>query len=62
MQRLGAQKVRGWKFVRRSQLKKCELKEIESNIRELFDLCRTCGKKGHFASRCCSKASAKKLK
>lgn len=52
MHKLGPEKVRGWKYVRKGPLLKCELKDIESNIRELFDLCRTCGKNGHFATQC----------
>jgi hypothetical protein len=52
MHKLGPEKVRGWKYVRSGPLLKGELAEIESNIRELFDLCRTCGKRGHFATRC----------
>lgn len=52
MRKLGPQKVRGWKYVRKGMLKSSELKDIESNIRELFDLCRKCGKEGHFATEC----------
>lgn len=54
MHKLGPQNVRGWKYVRAGPLTKCELDDIEVNIRELFDLCRVCGKKGHFASQCTS--------
>jgi hypothetical protein len=29
-----------------------EYEEAEANIRELFDLCRRCGYKGHFCTHC----------
>lgn len=48
----GPQMVRGWKYVRGGMLRRPDLEEIEANIRELFDLCRTCGKTGHFATQC----------
>ena len=43
--------VRGWKF---SQvvMSPDEFDEAEANIRELFDLCRKCGYKGHFMTQC----------
>jgi hypothetical protein len=47
----GAHCVRGWKYCN-STLSGADLTEIEQNIRELFDLCRRCGKKGHFAKKC----------
>jgi hypothetical protein len=47
----GANKVRGWKFCSR-KLSKADLSEIENNIRELKDLCRRCGRSGHFAAHC----------
>ena len=40
MHKLGPEKVRGWKFVRGGKLTLSELQEVESNLRELFDLCR----------------------
>lgn len=48
----GPHMVRGWKYVRASAFRREELEDIESNIRELLDLCRRCGKKGHFATQC----------
>ena len=43
--------VRGWKFARVDMTSE-EFDEAESNIRELFDLCRKCGYKGHFCTHC----------
>jgi predicted GIY-YIG superfamily endonuclease len=43
--------VRGWKFAR-VEMPPEEFDEAESNIRELFDLCRRCGYKGHFCTYC----------
>jgi predicted GIY-YIG superfamily endonuclease len=43
--------VRGWKFAR-VDMPPEEYDEAESNIRELFDLCRKCGYKGHFCTHC----------
>lgn len=52
MYKRGVQRVRGWKYVRAGMLRAPELSEVESNIRELFDLCRRCGRPGHFAAGC----------
>ena len=47
----GVSHVRGWKFARVDMpTEECE--EAEANIRELFDLCRRCGYKGHFCTHC----------
>ena len=43
--------VRGWKFARVAMPEE-EYEEAEANIRELFDLCRRCGYKGHFCTHC----------
>ena len=43
--------VRGWKFAR-VEMPSEEFEEAEANIRELFDLCRKCGCKGHFCTHC----------
>ena len=43
--------VRGWKFAR-VEMPPEEYEEAEANIRELFDLCRRCGYKGHFCTHC----------
>lgn len=47
----GIQSVRGWKYVR-VQMPEDEVRDAESNIRELFDLCRRCGHPGHFIGHC----------
>ena len=43
--------VRGWKYTQ-VNLSEKDYEEAESNIRELYDLCRRCGGKGHFMSQC----------
>jgi predicted GIY-YIG superfamily endonuclease len=43
--------VRGWKYTRVAMSDAEEL-DAEANIRELFDLCRRCGHKGHFIGQC----------
>ena len=43
--------VRGWKFAQ-VVMTPGEFDEAEANIRELFDLCRKCGYKGHFMGQC----------
>ena len=43
--------VRGWKFVQVA-MPPDEFDEAEANIRELYNLCRRCGYKGHFFSQC----------
>lgn len=62
MHKLGPERVRGWKFVRKGKLSTEELGEVQTNIRELFDLCRVCGKKGHFARQCTKKKAALHIK
>jgi predicted GIY-YIG superfamily endonuclease len=43
--------VRGWKYTQ-LELSVKDYEDAESNIRELYDLCRRCGGKGHFVSQC----------
>jgi predicted GIY-YIG superfamily endonuclease len=47
----GIQNVRGWKYTS-IHLSKKEIQEAEENIREMFDLCRRCGRHGHFITDC----------
>lgn len=51
MYKHGVDKVRGWKYTQ-DKINPYERLEIEMNIRELYDLCRKCGKKGHFIKQC----------
>jgi len=43
--------VRGWKFTQ-VDMSLDDFDEAEANIRELFNLCRRCGYKGHFINHC----------
>ena len=51
MDKHGINNVRGWKYVS-IRLSAQQKEDIESNMRELWDLCRSCGQKGHFVSQC----------
>lgn len=51
MDKLGATKVRGWKYTSKT-LSLGDKRDIECNIRELKDLCRRCGRAGHFVRFC----------
>mmetsp|Transcript_42062 Transcript_42062/g.98047 ORF Transcript_42062/g.98047 Transcript_42062/m.98047 type:complete len:105 (+) Transcript_42062:160-474(+) len=51
MYRHGPERVRGWRYCTK-HLTRADRMDIESNIRELFDLCRKCGMPGHFAQHC----------
>jgi predicted GIY-YIG superfamily endonuclease len=52
MLRRGAKNVRGWRYCNSKNHSKRDLRDIEYNIRELLDLCRRCGRSGHFATGC----------
>ena len=43
--------VRGWRYTAPT-LSAAQRLDAETNIRELFDLCRSCGGAGHFAASC----------
>lgn len=45
--------VRGWKFTQ-INMTATDFDEAEANIRELYDLCRRCGRSGHFMTHCTS--------
>jgi predicted GIY-YIG superfamily endonuclease len=47
----GINNVRGWRYTS-VDLSCNDIKEAERDIREVFDLCRKCGIKGHFAGYC----------
>ena len=47
----GISHVRGWKYTRVG-MSDDEQQDAEANIRELYNLCRRCGHKGHFVSQC----------
>jgi predicted GIY-YIG superfamily endonuclease len=47
----GIDLVRGWKYTRVTMPAE-ERVDAEDNIRELFDLCRRCGRPGHFITQC----------
>lgn len=51
MYKFGIDNVRGWKYVQVNMSPKDRL-EAEGQIRELFDLCRRCGERGHFMGDC----------
>lgn len=51
MYKYGIENVRGWKYVQVHLSSKDKL-EAEGQIRELFDLCRRCGERGHFMGEC----------
>jgi hypothetical protein len=51
MEKFGIENVRGWRYVQ-TTLSPYDKADIEMNIRELFDLCRRCGKKKHFIGDC----------
>ena len=47
----GIPMVRGWKFTQ-VIMPFSDFAEAEANIRELYDLCRRCGRPGHFITQC----------
>lgn len=47
----GIDMVRGWKYTT-VHLSKADINDAESNIRELFNLCRRCGNGAHFMTAC----------
>jgi len=51
MSRHGVEKVRGWMYTTQ-ELSQDTVESIDAQLCEKYDLCRTCGMKGHFASAC----------
>jgi predicted GIY-YIG superfamily endonuclease len=54
MYKLGIDNVRGWRYTQ-LVLSKEDRKDAERNMREVLDLCRKCGQKGHFIKCCTAK-------
>jgi hypothetical protein len=54
----GLDRVRGWKFTRRGPLSSEQAEEARKDICEKFDLCRRCGRKGHFQTACFARSFA----
>ena len=54
----GLDRVRGWKFTRRGPLSSEQAEEARKDICEKFDLCRRCGRKGHFQTTCFARSFA----
>lgn len=53
MKKHGIQQVRGWMYTSRL-LTQETIDSIHKQINEKYDLCRKCGKQGHFANKCTS--------
>jgi len=51
MRARGIDLVRGWRYTSPT-LSAEQSADAEANMRELFDLCRRCGRGGHFAASC----------
>ena len=51
MHKRGISNVRGWKYVTQT-LTQAERKEAFDQVCEKLDLCRKCGRKGHFQYKC----------
>jgi hypothetical protein len=48
----GIDNVRGWMFTSRAPLSQDERRDVFRQICEKFDMCRRCGRVGHFADKC----------
>lgn len=47
----GIEHVRGWRYTQ-VHMSKDDIQDAENNIREMLDLCRRCGRAGHFITQC----------
>ena len=54
----GFDRVRGWKYNSKGPLSMGKKRSARDEIMEKFDLCRRCGRDGHFASRCFARSPA----
>ncbi len=54
----GVEKVRGWMYTTQN-LSQDTIENIDSQLCEKYDLCRSCGEKGHFVSACPSNRDRK---
>ena len=57
MREHGVDSVRGWIFTS-TKLTPSERASAVAQVCEKFDLCRSCGRSGHFAERCYARSSA----
>ena len=54
----GMDSVRGWRYTSRGQLTMDDKNAARDDIVEKFDLCRRCGRDGHFVSSCFARSPA----